>query len=135
MGAIPSPFKLGLALACVFAPSGVALTGCDSGSFQGEIAPCPCDDGGCSAASCPITVALDETCEGEMAFAEVLVGDHVEGERLAPLAQIQTCSRIEPGEQAVLWVRGGPWIWGPLVERCEAAGETQAIVLQCVEAR
>jgi len=111
------------------------LASCDAGSFQGELAPCPCEGGGCTTAACPITVTLDSTCVGEMAFAEVLVGNHVEAGRLVPLQALETCSKIEPGAEAVLWVRGGPWIWGPLVEHCATAGETRAIVLQCVAAQ
>ena len=111
------------------------LGACDSGHFQGAIAPCRCETEGCSEASCPITLLLDNTCQGEMPFAEVLVGEHVEDVRVPPLEQRQLCSRIEPGQEAELWVRGGPWVWGPLRERCEIAGETRAIVLQCVEAQ
>jgi len=113
----------------------LGLPACDPGSSQGEIALCVCDEVGCSASSCPLTITLDSTCSGEMQFAEVLVDDHVEGAPLEPLVPLLTCSRIEPGAQATLWVRGGPWVWGPLVERCDVAGENQQIVLQCVEAR
>lgn len=111
------------------------LPACDPGSSQGELPPCPCDGGGCSPASCPLTITLDSTCEGEMEFAEVLIDDHVETSPLEPLVPLLTCSRVEPGAQATLWVRGGPWVWGPLIERCEVPGENQQIVLQCVEAR
>lgn len=112
-----------------------ALAACDPGTFQGELPPCVCDNGGCTASACPMTITLDSTCEGEMSFAEVLVDDHVETAPLKPLEPLLTCSRVEPGDQAVLWVRGGPWVWGPLTERCDVAGENQQIVLQCVEAR
>ena len=122
-----------LSLAPVVAVSLVAA--CDSGHFQGAIAPCVCETSGCSDQACPITVTLDNTCEGEMPFAEVLVGDHVEAAHVVPLEAKQLCSRIEPGAEAELWVRGGPWVWGPLRERCENAAETRAIVLQCVEAQ
>ena len=123
------------ALASVLVLAAPALPACDPGSTQGEIAPCACDDGGCTAASCPLTITLDSTCEGEMPFAEVLVDDHVEASPLKPLEPLRICSRVEPGAQATLWVRGGPWVWGPLVERCEVPGENRQIVLQCVEAR
>lgn len=108
--------------------------GCDPGSFQGEIAPCVCETEGCSASACPMTVTLDQTCDGEMEFGEVLVEDHVEEEQIVPLEPLRLCSRVEPGDELRVWVRGGPWVWGPLIERCETPGEVQQIILQCVEA-
>ncbi len=107
--------------------------GCESEPFQGELAPCPCDDGGCSAQSCPIEILLDSTCVGEVDVAEALVGDHVEREKIKPASTITACSRIEPGDEVAIIVRGGPWVWGPLGESCDTPGETRSLVLQCVE--
>ncbi len=129
----PIPRALAASLCILLAP--LAWAACDPGSFQGELAPCVCETEGCSAQSCPVSVTLDQTCVDELSFAEVLVGDHVEASELVPLEPLRLCSRIEPGAQAEVWVRGGPWVWGPLVERCETPAEVQAIVLQCVEAR
>jgi hypothetical protein len=131
MGLIPSA----LARQSLLAIAAIASGACDPGSFQGEIAPCVCESEGCSQAACPLTITLDETCVGEMSFAEVLVGDHIEEARLIPLEPLRLCSRVEPGDQVLMWVRGGPWVWGPLVERCDTPAAMQAIVLQCVEAR
>jgi hypothetical protein len=88
-------------------PSAVlfAITaGCDSGSFQGELKPCPCADGGCSEEACPIEVAIDPGCEGQFELAEVLIGEHVES------------AAVRPSEQ-----------------RCETPRETRVVRLQCVE--
>lgn len=132
----PIPRALASLLSSASLPIAVLTSGaCDPGSFQGAIAPCVCEAEGCTAQACPVSITLDQTCVGEMSFAEVLVGDHVEEAELVPLEPLRLCSRIEPGEQAQVWVRGGPWVWGPLVERCETPAEVQAIVLQCVEAR
>jgi len=106
---------------------------CESDPVQGDLAPCPCDDGGCSAQSCPIEILLDQTCVGEVTVAEALIGQHVERETLRPSQTMSACSRIEPGEEVAITVRGGPWIWGPLDERCATPGETRSLVLQCVE--
>jgi hypothetical protein len=117
-------------------PSAVlfAITaGCDSGSFQGELKPCPCADGGCSEEACPIEVAIDPGCEGQFELAEVLIGDHVESAAVRPSEQLAMCSAIEPSSTVTIFVRGGDWAWGPLEERCETPRETRVVRLQCVE--
>lgn len=123
---------LGVA-ALVMVSAGAA--GCESDGFQGELAPCRCEVETCSTASCPIELAFDPTCEGEVALAEVMVDGHIEAQALRPGGRVVTCSRIEPNRTATLYVRGGPWIWGPLVERCTTPGETRSLILQCVEAK
>ncbi|MCC6624052.1 MAG: hypothetical protein IT385_22535 [Deltaproteobacteria bacterium] len=122
---IPSPLA--------WLPLVLTVAACESEPFQGELAPCPCDDGGCSAEACPIEILLDQTCVGEVSIAEALIGEHVERERITPAQTLTACSRIEPGAEVAITVRGGPWIWGPLEERCTTPGETRSLVLQCVE--
>lgn len=109
--------------------------GCDSGSFQGELPPCRCEVETCSTNSCPIEVSFDSTCVGEIRLAEVMVDGHVEEEGVTADSRLTTCSRIEPGQSATIWVRGGPWIWGPLVESCTNPREPKTLILQCVEAQ
>jgi hypothetical protein len=112
----------------------VTLTlGCDSGVFQGEVAPCPCDEGGCSDAACPIEVTIDPGCAGQFDHAEVLVGAHIEASSVRPSERAVMCAQIEPGASAIVHVRGGEWSWGPLEQRCEVPRETQRVLLQCVE--
>jgi len=137
MPAIPpiSPVSKSVALAAVLSVVALGVSACDSGSFQGELPPCRCEVETCSAASCPIEISFDPTCQGEIALAEVMVDDHVEVNTLSPGGRLVTCSRIEPDTSSTIFVRGGPWIWGPLVERCSTPRETRALVLQCVEAR
>lgn len=110
-------------------------TACDSGSFQGELPACVCETEGCSQAACPIELSLDETCVGELVEAEVLVGDHVEADLLRPSARITTCTKVEPGASKDVWVRGGPWIWGPLTQTCDEPRKVLSVVLQCIEAK
>jgi len=110
-------------------------TACDSGSFQGELPGCVCETVGCSPSACSIELTLDETCTGELSEAEVLVGDHVEADLLRPKARVTTCSKVEPGKSADVWVRGGPWIWGPLTETCDEPRKVLSVVLQCIEAK
>lgn len=131
MRSIPSrPLRGALFVLALGAPAA-----CDPGSSQGDIAPCVCDNGGCTTQACPMIVTLDQTCVGEMRFAEVLVDDHVESVLVQPQEPATLCSRVEPGDQATVWVRGGPWVWGPLRETCATPTEAQQIVLQCVEAQ
>ncbi|MFO0747405.1 MAG: hypothetical protein U1F43_17310 [Myxococcota bacterium] len=108
--------------------------GCESDPFQGEIPACVCDNGGCSAQSCGISILLDQTCVGELTSAEALIGKHVEADLLKPTAAFTPCTRIEPGASVAIIVRGGPWVWGPLNETCETPGDVRSLVLQCVEA-
>lgn len=110
-------------------------TGCDSGSFQGTLPECRCEVEGCSANSCPIEISFDDTCVGEVTLAEVMVDGHVEREGVTVDSRLTTCSRIEPGTAATIYVRGGPWIWGPLVEQCSTPREARTLILQCIEAR
>lgn len=110
------------------------LSGCESDPLQGELPACVCDNGGCSQTSCPIEILLDQTCVGEVTTAEALIGVHVETTLIAPTAPFTACTRIEPGQSVDVTVRGGPWVWGPLNERCDTPGETRSLVLQCVEA-
>lgn len=114
--------------------SATAIAGCESDPIQGELPACVCANGGCSAQSCPIQILLDQTCVGEIKSAEALIGEHVEVELLKPSTPYTPCTRIEPGEQVDIIVRGGPWVWGPLNEACDTPGETRSLVLQCVEA-
>ena len=53
---------------------------------------------------------------------------------LSPGSDLFPCTRTEPGVESQIVVRGGPWVWGPLLERCLTPGQTQLLVLQCVEA-
>lgn len=111
---------------------GVALTACGGDSFQGEIPPCRCEAGGCTAAACPIQIRLDQSCNDQFDLAEVMVDGHVEAQAVTPAAALTTCSKIEPGETAAIVVRGGDWVW-PLTEHCTTPGQTRALVLQCLE--
>ncbi len=121
--------------AVLSALAAIPVSGCDSGSSQGELPPCRCEVESCSSATCPIEVSFDSTCVGELTLAEVMVDGHVEAEAVRPSERLTTCSRIDPGQTATIYVRGGPWIWGPLQETCSTPSETRALVLQCVEAR
>ncbi len=119
----------------ISAPVFSTVSGCDSGSFQGTLEPCPCDNGGCSPEACPIEVAIDPGCEGQFELAEVLIGEHVETSPVRPSDQVAMCTAIEPNATVTIFVRGGDWAWGPLEERCETARETRVVRLQCVESQ
>lgn len=110
------------------------VAACSGEPFQAELLPCRCEAEACAADECFIDVAFDESCDGQLEDAEVWVDGHVEAELVSPGAATRLCSRIPLGASAEVAVRGGPWIWGPLTERCEAAASTRSVVLRCVDA-
>ncbi len=112
----------------------VVVPACESDPFQGELEPCRCETTDCSPQSCPIEVRLDELCAADMELAEILVDDHLEVGRARPGVPLRTCSRVPFGETQQVTIRGGPWVWGPLTERCDEPGAVRSLVLQCLEA-
>lgn len=112
----------------------LAVTGCDSDGFQGELVPCRCDVEQCTSASCGYDLRLEAACAGQIDHAEVLIDGHLEVGKLEPGKDLFPCTRTEPGVSSQIIVRGGDWVWGPLNERCLEPGETKLLVLQCVEA-
>jgi hypothetical protein len=94
--------------------------------------PCRCEAESCASNSCTFTFTLDESCAGEVSEAEILVDDHLELDTIVPGESVVACSRTEPGETSVVYVRGGDWIWGPIVRKCgEEGNENFPLVLQC----
>ncbi|TNF31096.1 MAG: hypothetical protein EP329_12860 [Deltaproteobacteria bacterium] len=112
----------------------LALAGCESDPYQGELVPCRCEVEACTSASCGYDLRLDAACAGQIDHAEVLIDGHLEESALTPGQDMFPCTRTEPGVASQIIVRGGDWVWGPLVERCMNPGETRLLVLQCVEA-
>ena len=51
---------------------------------------------------------------------------------------LTTVHKTDPGTTAILWVRGGAWIWGPLKKDCPLTGfepgEAHSLVFECEEA-
>ncbi|MCB9733418.1 MAG: hypothetical protein H6745_12500 [Deltaproteobacteria bacterium] len=111
-----------------------AAGGCAGDAFQGDIPACRCDVELCTSASCGYELRLDPGCNGQIAKAEVLIDGHLESDILSPGISVIPCTRTEPGVESQIIVRGGDWVWGPLVERCTDPGETRLLVLQCIEA-
>lgn len=112
----------------------LGLAGCESDPFQGDLVPCRCDVERCSSASCGYDLRLESACAGQIDQAEILIDGHLEVNILTPGKDVFPCTRTEPGVVSQIIVRGGDWVWGPLNERCLTPGETQLLVLQCVEA-
>jgi hypothetical protein len=84
--------------------------------------------------ACGVRVVLDDSCGNDMSFAEVLVGDHLEEETLPPGADMLTCAKIEPNDAAVVFVRGGSWIWGPVDVDCDPpGGALVTLTFHCLE--
>ena len=99
---------------------------------EAEYRPCRCEVEACSPQSCTYTFVLDESCLGEVPEAEILVDDHVELQTLTAEKQVEACSRTEPGETSIIYVRGGNWIWGPIVRKCsDQGGDAFPMVLEC----
>jgi hypothetical protein len=111
---------------------------CGGDPFQGETAACRCEvtgpgDAGCAEADCPVEVVLGERCAGQVAFAEVVMDGHIEDGAVRPGEVFRTCGKIPFGGVSRVTARGGVWLWGPLEEACEVAGETRRLVLDCAE--
>ncbi len=69
-----------------------------------------------------------------MPFAEVLVDDHLETQRLVPGQPFVPCMRTEPGTESKITVRGGVWIWGPLTRRCDPQEpKVKTLIFECAE--
>ena len=112
----------------------LGFVACETSPFQGDLAPCRCDVEVCTSASCGYDLRLDPSCAGQLKSAEVLIDGYLETNTLSPGSDLFPCTRTEPGVESQIVVRGGPWVWGPLLERCLTPGQTQLLVLQCVEA-
>lgn len=107
------------------------LSACDGAALDAP-APCPCEVHTCSAAACGFRVELGASCAGEVELAEVLVGAHLEASTVAPGGDMLACSRIEPGEEATIWVRGGAWAWGPVTVACQPpGGQLHTLTFDC----
>lgn len=119
---------LGLAL--------LAPGGCVDDPANPQYTACRCETSpGCSPISCSFALSLHSSCDGEVAFAEVLVDDHLEVAELVPGETFVPCTRTDPGESSTVIVRGGGWIWGPLTKSCGVTGrEVHTLVFECAEA-
>lgn len=110
------------------------FTGCVTNTPP-EYRPCRCDVEECTEAACSYQISLDESCNVDVPFAEILVDDHLEQMDLVAGETVKLCSRTEPGDVSVLYVRGGSWIWGPISRKCDdEGGHTYSLVLECVNA-
>ncbi len=113
---------------------GLGLLGCDADPVQGDLVPCRCDVEQCSSAACGYELRLDAACASQVRRAEILIDGHLETDQLVPGGAAFPCTKTEPGVESQIIIRGGDWVWGPLLERCLEPGDTRLLVLQCVEA-
>ncbi len=107
--------------------------GCAAADLD-EPAACRCEIETCSPQSCGFRVQLDAACAEHVDVAEVLIDHHLEAETLSPGGELLACTRIEPGQAARVWVRGGTWAWGPVVVHCEPpGGDLDTLTFHCDE--
>lgn len=117
----------------------LSLSACAGEAESYEYALCPCaEPGGCSTYACRYQLSLHPECDGKVSFAEVLIDGVLEEEAILVDTPLIPCMRTEPGKSAVIWVRGGAWIWGPLNKECPLTGhqpdEAHSLVFECEEA-
>ena len=95
---------------------------------------CPCDRGECSPIACTYELSMHANCGDEVVEAEVLIDGHLEEESMFFGVPYEPCMKTNPGESSTVIVRGGVWIWGPLIKTCGVTGsKVHTLVFECAE--
>jgi hypothetical protein len=114
----------------------LATGGCVEDPVSPVLEPCRCAVApGCLPNACSFQLSLHSSCGDEVTFAEVLVDGHLEEGTLEASEAFVPCTRTDPGASSTVIVRGGGWIWGPLIKNCgSSGGEVHTLVFECAEA-